>query len=248
MAEVLINKFFVKVTKKKKFTYEDKFEDIDNEIRKRRGKWRLTSLAWIDFDDVSQIIRTHLYNKWDQWDQSRPLLPWINKIITNQLKNILRNYYHNFVKPCSNCPFNQSKADDGELCGFTKSGLQDETCPLFLKWTKSKKHAYDVKMPVPMENVPVQISSIASENMDIDSAIKLVDKILKKEMSAKHYNIFDMLFIQDMPEEEVAKKLGYRTSEKGRKAGYKQIKNLKKMFREKVIKILRKHDIFYKWN
>jgi RNA polymerase sigma factor (sigma-70 family) len=236
------------VAKKKKFTYEDRFEEVDNEIRKRRGKWRLTSLAWIDFDDVSQIIRTHLYNKWDQWDQSRPLLPWINKIITNQLKNILRNYYHNFVKPCANCPFNQSQADTGELCGFTKSGVQDNSCPLFAKWGKSKKHAYDVKMPVPIENIPVQMGCMASENIDLDGAIKKIDKILEESLTPKQYNVFKMLFLEKMTEEEVAISLGYRTSEKGRKAGYKQIKNLKKMFRDKITKILDRNDIFYKWN
>lgn len=234
--------------KEKKFKYEDKFEDIDNEIRKRRGKWRLTSLAWIDFDDVSQIIRVHLYKKWDQWDQSRPLLPWINKIITNQLKNILRNYYHNFVKPCVNCPFNQSKADDGDLCGYTKSGVQDKGCPLFAKWMKSKKHAYDVKMPIPMEGIPVQIRSMSFENIDVEVAVERIGEILKKELSEKHFRVFNMLFIENICEEKVAEQLGYRTSEKGRKAGYKQIKNLKKMFREKIVRILKKHDVFYKWN
>ena len=57
-----------------------------------------------------------------------------------------------------------------------------------------------------------------------------------------------MLFLEKMTEEEVAISLGYRTSEKGRKAGYKQIKNLKKMFRDKITKILDRNDIFYKWN
>ena len=37
--------------------YEELFPIIDREIKKRRGKWSLTSLAWIDYDDVSQIIR-----------------------------------------------------------------------------------------------------------------------------------------------------------------------------------------------
>ena len=36
-----------------------------------------------------------------------------------------------------------------------------------------------------------------------------------------------------MEEEEVALAIGYKTTEKGRKAGYKQIKNLKKQFKEK---------------
>ena len=71
--------------KPKKPTYEKKSEVIDNEIRKRRPRWRLQSLTWFDFDDVSQIMRAHIANKWDQWDPDRPLIPWINKIITKQL-------------------------------------------------------------------------------------------------------------------------------------------------------------------
>jgi hypothetical protein len=37
--------------------------------------------------------------------------------------------------------------------------------------------------------------------------------------------------------------MGYKTSEKGRKAGYKQIKNLKKLFKEKAQDILAREDI-----
>ena len=48
------------MAKDKKQTYEDKFEIIDNEISKRYYKWHLHALAWLDFDDVSQIIRTHI--------------------------------------------------------------------------------------------------------------------------------------------------------------------------------------------
>ena len=99
-----------------------------------------------------------------------------------------------------------------------------------------------------MENIPVQIGAISSENIDIDVAVNQINKLLKETLSEKHYKIFNMLFIESMSEEDIAKKLGYRTSEKGRKAGYKQIKNLKKMFREKIIKLLDNSDIFYKWN
>jgi DNA-directed RNA polymerase specialized sigma24 family protein len=73
---------------KSNYTYEDKSKEIDQEIKKRRGKWFLDSLAWFDFEDVEQIVRAHIYKKWHQWDQSRSLKPWINKIITNQMKNI----------------------------------------------------------------------------------------------------------------------------------------------------------------
>ena len=108
-----------------KYTYEDKFETVDNEIRKRYYKWHLHALAWLDFDDVSQIIRAHIYKKWDQWDQQRPIEPWVNKIISNQLKNILRNNYSNFARPCISCKHNQSKEQSSgqiaNLCSFLVS-------------------------------------------------------------------------------------------------------------------------------
>ncbi len=68
---------------------------------------------------------------------------------------------------------------------------------------------------------------------------------MKEKLSEKHYRIYEMLFIKNMSDEEVAQELGYKTSEKGRKAGYKQIKNLKKQFKDKAEKILQTKDIFY---
>ena len=106
--------------KNKKPKYEDFHSDILAEIEKRRPKWQLSSLAWMDFDDVKQIISAHISVKWHQWDPVRPLIPWVNKIITNQFKNILRNNYSNFVRPCLSCPFNLSQTSgDGDSCSFT---------------------------------------------------------------------------------------------------------------------------------
>ncbi len=231
------------------FSFEEKHLEIDAEIKKRRGKWFLDSLAWFDFEDVEQIIRAHIFRKWDQWDQSRPLAPWINKIITNQMKNILRNNYSNFVRPCLNCPFNQSRSSDspginpGSLCGFTNSGEQDSECPLYAKWEKTKKAAYDIKMAVTIENHPSEVFSMQDSHIDIDSSIEKLSKELKKILPEKQYKIYDMLYVQHMDEEQVAKIMGYKTTEKGRKAGYKQLKNLKKIFKEKAINILKKGEV-----
>jgi len=52
-----------------------------------------------------------------------------------------------------------------------------------------------------------------------------------------------MLFVENHTEEKVAQFLGYKTTEKKRSAGYKQIKNLKKIFQEKVKQILSERDI-----
>lgn len=233
--------------KPQKIRYEDKSAEIDAEIKKRRGKWFLDSLAWFDFDDVEQIIRAHIYKKWDQWDQDRNLKPWINKIITNQMKNILRNNYSNFVRPCLSCPFNQSgqtktNAVDS-LCGFTKSGLQDSTCPLYAKWEKTKKSAYDIKMALALENHSHEVHSMHDLSFDIERSQGKLNLYMEKELSSKQFMVYKLLFIDNKDEEDVAKIMGYKTSEKGRKAGYKQIKNLKKVFKEKAQEILKKEDI-----
>ncbi|HBY69850.1 MAG TPA: hypothetical protein DEG69_20165, partial [Flavobacteriaceae bacterium] len=88
---------------------------------------------------------------------------------------------------CVNCPFNQSQSDEGELCGFTKTGVQDKTCPLFLKWSKVKKYAYDVKMPVPLENIPVEIGGLKTDSYDIERGIEKVHVIMKDHLSERQY-------------------------------------------------------------
>ena len=233
---------------KKKSTYEDEYAVIEHELKKRQGKWFLNSLAWIDFDDVKQIIRTHIYRKWAQWDQSRPLKPWLNRIISNQLKNILRNYYSNFAKPCLSCPFNQSGiSEEGVkgLCGFTASGTQCNECPIYAKWEKTKKAAYDIKMAVALEAHSHLLHNDKSVSFELESAQEKLNIEMKAVLSEKNFSIYQMLFIESLTDEEVAEKLGYRTTEKGRKAGYKQLKNLKKQFKEKAEKILKTKDIFY---
>jgi RNA polymerase sigma factor (sigma-70 family) len=231
------------------FSFEDKFADINLEIRKRKGKWFLDSLSWFDFEDVEQIVRAHIFRKWDQWDQRRPLGPWINKIITNQMKNILRNNYSNFVRPCLNCPFNQSRSGKdpgitpGSLCGFTSSGMQDGECPLYLKWSKTKKSAYDIKMAVTIEHHSQEVGTIQDTQVDIEEAARKLASAMKESLPEKQYKVYDMLYVQHMDEEDVAKVMGYKTSERGRKAGYKQLKNLKKIFKDKASSILDKGEI-----
>jgi len=237
-----------------KYRYEDKADVVDEEHRKRRGKWALHSLGWLDFEDVEQIIRLHLYKKWDQWDQDRPLRPWINKIISNQLKNIMRNHYTSFAKPCVTCPFaqqpgqpvqnNKVDAFAEDLCGFTQSGLQCAECPLYAKWQKRKQNAFRIKIPLAIEHHTHEVYSTPDHNsFDLENAQDRLHAAMKKALNERQFTIYEMLYIKNMDEEEVALAIGYKTTEKGRKAGYKQIKNLKKQFKEKAIKLLGDTDI-----
>ena len=47
--------------RKPKIKFEDSIDIISEEIKKRKGKWTLTSIAWMDFEDISQILKdTHI--------------------------------------------------------------------------------------------------------------------------------------------------------------------------------------------
>jgi len=53
-----------------KLNFEGCIAQIDNEIFKRRNKWNLTAISWMDFSDVSQILRIHIYKKWHLYNQT----------------------------------------------------------------------------------------------------------------------------------------------------------------------------------
>lgn len=225
--------------------YEDFSSLIDEELKKRRRNWFLTSVNWVDFDDVCQIIRAHISKKWHQWDQSRPIKPWLNKIIANQMKNILRNHYSNYARPCLNCPFNSDV--EYNLCSFTESGVQDKTCPLYAKWESSKKHAYNVKITLSLDSHIHEVDQDSEQFLgsDISAASEKLFKEMKMNLNPRQYRAFEMLYIENKDDEEVAKEMGFKSTESGRKAGYKQIKNLKKMLKEKASKILKNKGITF---
>lgn len=229
---------------KEGYIYEDFSDIIDQELYKRKNNWFLTSVAWIDFDDVCQIIRAHIHKKWKQWDQERPIKPWLNKIISNQFKNILRNNYSNYARPCLNCPFARESHDNE--CMFTSSGVQDSSCPLYKKWESSKKQAYNVKITLSMENHIHEIDqNDAIDSYNIESAIQKMFKELKQHLNSRQWQAFELLYIKNMSEEDVASEMGFKSNESGRKAGYKQIKNLKNLFKQKAATLLKNKGITF---
>ena len=66
---------------------------------------------------------------------------------------------------------------------------------------------------------------------------------MKLYLAPKQYKVYARLYIDGADEEKVAAEMGYKTNEKGKKAGYKQIKNLKKLFKQIALKILQNEDI-----
>lgn len=217
--------------------FEDNIKFINEEISKRRNSWSLSSIQWMDFDDVSQIIRIHIYEKWHLYDKNKPLGPWLNKVISHQIKNIIRNIYGNYSRPCLKCC-----ASEGEnLCKIYTT--QSPKCPLFQAWEKSKKQAYEVKMPLPIDKFINDQDIGYRDEQDIDKAAEIIHKKMETILKPTEWTVYKMLFIDNYPEEEVALKMGYKTTEIGRRAGYKQIRNIRKSIINKVRKALFNNEI-----
>ena len=220
-----------------KASFESKILEINQEISKRKHKWNLTSLAWMDFSDVSQILRLHIYKKWDMYDQKQPLAPWINRIVSNQIKNLIRNNYGNYSRPCLKC----AAAENEDACNIYIT--QCSKCPLYAKWEKSKKSAYDIKLPVAYENHVQEIHNIKENDLNIEKAEKNIHNKMYQILKPIEWKFYELYYVKHKSEEDSAKLMGYKTNEKNRKIGYKQVKNLKKAIMIKVRKHLYNGDI-----
>ena len=218
--------------RKKKLKFEDCIESIDAEISKRRSRWNLTALSWMDFDDVSQIIRVHIFKKWHLYDQSKSLAPWINTLISNQIKNLIRNNYGNYCRPCLKC----AAAESDSLCYIY--GTQNSSCPLFAQWERTKKAAYLTKLPTNLESVEHETEKLELKEFDFDTILSRLNKQLKLKLKQNEWIVYENLYLKNKTEQEVAKILGYKTSEKNRSPGYTQIKNIKKSIIEKAKEII----------
>lgn len=221
------------------YKFEDKLQEIETALEKKRNKWDLDAIPSVDYDDIKQIIMTHIYKKWHLWDQTKAIEPWLSRVVSNQFKNLLRNHYGNYARPCLKCPHNMG----GTSCDKTRSSIQDNTCAEYADWEKRKKSAYDIKLAVTIENHTNELYDRRDDFIDIDKATEKISVEIRRHLTTKQYKAFRMLFVENHSEQKVANYLGYKTTEKKRSAGYKQIKNLKKIFQERVKQILIDKDI-----
>jgi RNA polymerase sigma factor (sigma-70 family) len=220
--------------------YEDLIPEIEQVLAKYRAKWQLNALTWLDYDDVCQIIRLHIYNKLHLWDQKRAFKPWASVLISNQIKNLIRNHYSNFAKPCLQCPHYSGGLD----CSMTKSGVQDVSCSLFANWRKKKENAYNLKLPLSLDTSIFVYDNLYDENVDYDRKVAKIHQLVLKELSEKHKIIYTMLFMENATDEEVAKRFGFKKDTSKRKTPrYKQINNLKKKFYLIAQKVIKKDDL-----
>ena len=223
--------------KKNKIKFESCINLINTEILKRKNKWTLSTLNWIDFEDVSQIIRFHIYKKWDLYDEKKPMLPWVNRIISNQIKNLIRNNYGNYARPCLKC----AAALGENECRIY--GKQDQGCPMFNNWSKTKKNAYDLKMAVSIEDHSYEINNQLCVNSDIQKATQNLHQKMKQILKPVEWKVYELLYIDHKTEEQVCKILKFKYDKKAKSAYNKQLKNIQKSIIKKAKQCLANGEI-----
>ena len=100
-------------------------------------------------------------------------------------------------------------------------------------------------MTVSLENHQNYYMSFES-NVDYNyvQAEQKMHKLMRDILNEKQFLVYKLFFMDNLSDDQVAKILKFKTNETGRKAGYKQIKNLKKMLYNKAQKLLRDNDLF----
>lgn len=206
---------------------------IDQEILKRKPKWTLTS---VDFDDVAQKIRLHVFQKYKTFDPAKgEFTHWLNKLITHRIFNIWRDEYTKLARPCIlGCSFNTG----ADSCSHTPSGKQCGECKLYKKWQSKKEIKHNLKQAVPLENHAQEVENIQSDFIDIEGSKKIIDDKIKFKLKPVEWKIYQLLYIDNKSDEEVAIIMDWTTSEKGRKAGYQQLTNFKKIIIAKAKRVI----------
>jgi RNA polymerase sigma factor (sigma-70 family) len=223
--------------KKNKLKFEDFITLIDTEINKRKNKWTLSVLNWMDFEDVSQIIRFHIFKKWKLYDPAKPILPWINRIISNQIKNLIRNNYGNYARPCLKCA--AAIGDSG--CKIYND--QSVSCPMFLNWYKNKKNAYNLKMAVSLEEHQNEINNQEFTPSDLQQASENLHKKMKEILKPIEWRVYELIYIKNKTEEQVCKTLGFKYDKTSKTAYNKQLKNIQKSIMNKAKTCLKNGEI-----
>jgi hypothetical protein len=224
--------------KKVELSFEDCYEVIHREILKRKSKWTLTAIASIEFADIVQIILLHIWKKWPLYDQTKPLLPWLSVIIMNQIRNLVRNNYTNFSRPCLRC----QAAIDQEGCRIY--GEQCNTCPLYEYWTRNKQSATHIKLALPIENHTDEVYKMPDNNTgDIENGEEKLRVIMKKILKPMEYKVYYQLYVLHQSEEMTGKNLGFISNENHRKPGYRRLYTLIQEVKEKARKYISEFGI-----
>ena len=94
-----------------------------------------------------------------------------------------------------------------------------------------------------MENHLFEVKAQSYHEDNFFSNAKKLHAKMRVTLKPLEWKVYKALYIDNLSEEEAAKVVWYKTSEKDRKPGYKQIKNIQKIIIQKVKKVLSNNEI-----
>ena len=218
-------------------TFEQCYDEVALIVEKQRPQWTFKATMMRDFDDVKMEIITHVWKKWHLYDQARPLGGWVATIVKHQFSNILRDTYMSTSSPCSRCACNLGDS----LCSIY--GEQGVECPLFKKWYNTKRHAHEARLPVALENHVNEAYNRPDQTTDLEGAIIGLHEKMKEVLTKSEWEIYRRLYVDHKSEEEAAQELGFKTTERGRKMGYKRIRQVKTLVLKKARALIGEHGL-----
>jgi DNA-directed RNA polymerase specialized sigma24 family protein len=207
-------------------SFEQRYDSVVHEIEKRRRKWTLTSTP---FDDISQVILSRIYLNYHTFKPSQGLfIHWVNRVITNIIKNALRDLHFIHSRPClhgkGGCVFNTGN----DTCSQTPSGRQCGQCLAYKLWESRKKSHNAIEQTLPLENHIREVDARPSEgNINFDYAKLVIEREIQKKLNHHEWKLYKLLYIQNKEEREVGKLMKYKPS-KRMYPGYLTILKFKK--------------------
>ena len=222
-------------------TFEQRYDSIVYEIEKRRKKWTLVSTP---FDDISQRILSRVYLNYNQFNAKKGVFShWVNRIISNEIKNALRDLHYAHSRPCiqgkGGCVFNTGE----ETCSKTPSGKQCSECLAYKLWEARKKSHNALEQTLPLENHLREVDMRPSEGyVDYDAVKAIIDEEILTKLSRHDQKLYKLLFIQNKEEREVGKIMKYKPS-KRMYPGYLTILKFKKKVIDLSREIIRDRNL-----
>lgn len=217
-------------------TFEECYLEIESIVERKRYDWTFKASLMEDFDDVKSEILTHIWKKWEMFDQTRSLGGWVSIIVKNQFANKLRNVYQSISSPCLKCACNIG----GGSCSLY--GEQGEDCSLFKKWYHKQRYAHDVKQPLPIENHSTEVRNRVDESYNLSNSINELHKKMKDKLTTSEFAVYDILYIQNLSESEAIKILGFK-EDSGGKGRCKRIRQIKTTIIKKTKNLLQQNGM-----
>lgn len=219
-------------------TFEENIDEINRLIKIHVSKWSLDGIPSMDKDDVASIIRSHIYKKFHLYNPNRPIGNWLTTTIKNRLKNLYRDTYYKYTAPCLDCPayLGKNSNSDGECKLY---GMCSKACGLYKEWEKTKQSAYNVNLPVTIEDHQNQINSRPFEELDFDTQIEDLKLKLSARLSETDYGLFCGIYLDNIPELQLIKTLKFSSKTEG----LRRIKDLKNTIVFIVKEILKQDDV-----